>query len=145
MKRDFSFGIIPMYRGDSGIELLLIQHQEGHWAFPKGHAEGAETPLESAKREFEEETGISQFGVDEITTFSEEYEVEKDHNRYHKTVTYFPAFAYTQLVTPQEKEIKSFGWFSFEDAMKRVTFPVTQKMLQEFKPYYDERNSDNVA
>ena len=50
-------GIIPI----SYIErkVLMIQHPEGHWGFPKGHVEFDETELTAAKRELYEETGIS--------------------------------------------------------------------------------------
>ena len=40
---------------------LLIQHQAGHWAFPKGHANPGESPAETARREFAEETGYIGF------------------------------------------------------------------------------------
>jgi bis(5'-nucleosidyl)-tetraphosphatase len=145
MKREYSFGIIPMYKGSSGIELLLVQHIEGHWAFPKGHPDLGESPLETAKRELQEEAGITEFTVDDKTEFREEYEVVIDNQRLPKIVTYFPAFVSTKQVTPQASEIQNFGWFSYEEAKARVTFPVTRKLLTDFKKYYDERSSDSAA
>lgn len=40
---------------------ILVCHVTGqnHWDIPKGQVEYAETPEEAARREFEEETGIS--------------------------------------------------------------------------------------
>ena len=135
MKHDQSFGLIPVYKKGNELQFLLIQHQEGHWAFPKGHAEGNETPVETAQREFEEETGITDYSVDDKHFFLENYEVIKNGEKIPKTVTYFPAIAHTQDVTPQEKEIKNFGWFSFAEAMERITFDPSKELLKEFELY----------
>ncbi len=36
----------------------MVNHNERTWEFPGGHIEGKETPLEAAKRELKEETGL---------------------------------------------------------------------------------------
>ena len=38
--------------------ILLLQYPQGHWDFPKGHVDGAETEHETAIRELFEETAI---------------------------------------------------------------------------------------
>lgn len=50
-------GIIPI--SYIGRKVLMIQHPEGHWGFPKGHVEFDETDITAAKRELFEETGIT--------------------------------------------------------------------------------------
>ena len=42
-----------------GLVLLVSQHGTS-WSLPKGHLEEGETPLEAARREIHEETGVSQ-------------------------------------------------------------------------------------
>jgi ubiquinone/menaquinone biosynthesis C-methylase UbiE len=42
-----------------GRRYLMVRHSIRAWEFPGGHAEGNETPLETAKREFFEETGLN--------------------------------------------------------------------------------------
>jgi ubiquinone/menaquinone biosynthesis C-methylase UbiE len=42
----------------SGHKYLMVRHSTRAWEFPGGRAEGNETPLETAKREFFEETGL---------------------------------------------------------------------------------------
>ncbi|NJO79196.1 MAG: NUDIX domain-containing protein [Cyanobacteria bacterium RM1_2_2] len=59
--QDLSFGIVPLLQQNGEHLFLLVQHQAGHWSFPKGHAEADETPLQAACREFEEETGITDY------------------------------------------------------------------------------------
>ena len=60
MIQDQSFGVVPV-RDDAKTgeqEFLLVQHQAGHWGFPKGHLEPGETPVQAAGRELAEETGL---------------------------------------------------------------------------------------
>lgn len=60
-----------MYRvRDSALEVLLVhpggpffaRKDEGAWSVPKGQIDGDETPLQAARREFEEETGLTPEG-----------------------------------------------------------------------------------
>ena len=45
--------------------ILLLQYPQGHWSFPKGHIEKADSDHHStALRELTEETGISEVSID---------------------------------------------------------------------------------
>jgi 8-oxo-dGTP pyrophosphatase MutT (NUDIX family) len=65
-KRNRCYGGILRYSGNDGSNsnsshsqfLLVKGRQTGIWSFPKGHSIKGETPLECAKREIREETGI---------------------------------------------------------------------------------------
>ena len=59
-KVEQSAGAVLFRRQGGRIVYLLLQHIRGHWAFPKGHVEGRETSIETARREINEETGISR-------------------------------------------------------------------------------------
>lgn len=56
-----SYGIIPVALPKDGPPLFLILRAYRNWDFPKGGAERGETPLETARRELGEETGIHAF------------------------------------------------------------------------------------
>ena len=58
-KRNRCYGGI-LYRQNNGQQqyLLVKGRQTGIWSFPKGHSIKGETPLECAKREIREETGL---------------------------------------------------------------------------------------
>jgi 8-oxo-dGTP pyrophosphatase MutT (NUDIX family) len=58
-----SFGIIPVALQEGGPPLFLILRAYRNWDFPKGGAEPGETPLETARRELAEETGIREFAL----------------------------------------------------------------------------------
>ena len=70
MRSKLSAGLLMFRRGEHGIELLLAHpggpywetRHEGAWTIPKGGINDGETPLESAIREFKEETGFDACG-----------------------------------------------------------------------------------
>jgi bis(5'-nucleosidyl)-tetraphosphatase len=55
-----SCGIILVRQADVGWVTLMLRAYS-HWDFPKGIRERAEEPLDAAKREVAEETGITEF------------------------------------------------------------------------------------
>ncbi len=123
------YGVIPL----RGKEVFLVRHQKGHWAFPKGHADDGEEPLQTALRELKEETGLAIKQLLE-PTFVERYDYEESGALYHKTVTYFLAEVEGEP-TLQEAEIAEGQWLSLEDAKKVATYPETQKVCQELMKF----------
>lgn len=65
-----SAGLLLFRRGSDGVEVFLAhpggpfwrRRDQGAWTIPKGIIEAGEDPLEAARREFEEETGIEPTG-----------------------------------------------------------------------------------
>ncbi|MEG5018159.1 MULTISPECIES: NUDIX domain-containing protein [unclassified Microcoleus] len=137
--KDECFGIVPIFGKEADALFLLIQHQAGHWAFPKGHANPGESPAETARREFEEETGISDFEMLDEPSFTEHYSFVKDGEPIQKSVTYFLGFVNSMEVVLQEEEVQNSAWLSFEEAVKRITFDANRLMFGEVKAYLDGR------
>lgn len=137
--KDECFGIVPIFGKEADALFLLIQHQAGHWAFPKGHANPGESPAETARREFLEETGISDFEMLDEPTFTEHYSFVKDGEPIEKTVTYFLGFVNSMEVVLQEEEVQNSAWLSFDEAIKRITFDANRLMFGEVKAYLDGR------
>ncbi len=115
--RKRSFGIIPIATERDGSLLFLILRAYTHWDFPKGGADDGEMPLQAARREMVEETGIREF----ILAWGE---VSMDTEIYAsgKVVTYFPARVKKQKITlPVSAELgrpehDEYRWVSFEQA-----------------------------
>jgi len=128
--KDQGFGIVPIGVFSPDPLFLLIQHQAGHWAFPKGHSEQGESPEQTARREFEEETGIMEYALLPVPTFTESYSFEKDGERVDKTVTYYLAKVSTNTVRIQEAEIKDYAWLNFTEAMQKITFDANRQILK---------------
>lgn len=133
---DQSFGIIPYLKKGNQLLFLLIQHQEGHWAFPKGHKEGSETDLETALRELFEETGTEIRKVESSHPFYEHYEItQPDGTFISKTVTFFPAEVKSEVVKIQPTEIQDFAWLAYDAARDKMTFQAGKKVIDEVWNY----------
>lgn len=139
MTIDQSFGIIPIVKEGNSYTFLLIQHNEGHWAFPKGHANSGESHEQTAKREFFEETGISEVKIIGKREFSEHYTFKsKTGELIKKTVCYFIGFINSEnQVKIQPEEVQSYRWCSFKEAYDLITFKPGKEMLSQAKEYLD--------
>ncbi len=141
MATDQAFGVVPILQYDGVYHFLLIQHQAGHWGFPKGHAEPGESPLETACREFAEETGIGEYTVSDRPAFTEHYSFENRGIQIDKTVTYYLAWlppgeaATFPTVDIQLKEIQNYAWVNYADALNLITFDAAKQILQEVNQY----------
>ena len=137
MTEERSYGVVPVKRGPAGWEVLLIRHHAGHWSFPKGHADEGETDLEAARREFEEETGIREYTLENGASFTERYWVQREGLRTAKTVKYFMGIVQNPEVRPQAEEIADFGWVPIQAAAARLTFPEARRILSEVIKYLE--------
>ncbi|XAM01084.1 NUDIX domain-containing protein [Phycisphaeraceae bacterium D3-23] len=139
MKNDFSYGVIP-YRVVAGRrEYLLVQHHAGHWAFPKGHADEGESPLETAKREMLEETGIAPDRAAEQPAFEEQYKFTKrSGKKVRKYVTYYLCEVATDAeVKVQPEEIADHFWGDADATRQRITFEEGRELFDEVEQYLD--------
>lgn len=132
MQREKSCGAIILRREGERWKTLLVQNRNGgHWAFPKGHVEGAETEKETAIREVKEETGLdivinTDFRVE--TQYSPKKDVIKD-------VIYFLAVVNTEKTQRQVEEIDAIRWMDLDYAANRVTFERDKEIIHEVAEY----------
>ncbi|MGD0664742.1 MAG: NUDIX domain-containing protein [Rhabdochlamydiaceae bacterium] len=128
--QEASFGIIPLMQMDGIWKVLLILHKGGrHWAFPKGRSNPGETPLESAKRELKEETGLEVEKLLQDEPLSERYEFRRKSEIVVKTVQYFPALVYGE-VRLQPEEIQDAKWVPLKEAVRHLTFREAKEMCR---------------
>jgi 8-oxo-dGTP pyrophosphatase MutT (NUDIX family) len=140
-KKDLAFGIIPILP-TSPRRYLLILHNKGHWAFPKGHKDGQETDLEAACRELEEETGLKDYEIIGDTRFSEHYQFwDPKGERIEKTVVYYLAWVKLlpnqeiPTVIPQASEIADYCWCTVNEGMNRLSFEAGRQLLRECEDF----------
>lgn len=65
-----SCGAVVVRKAESGWQTLMLRAYR-NWDFPKGLRESGETPLEAARREVAEETGITDLTFDWGERFTE--------------------------------------------------------------------------
>lgn len=141
LAEDEAFGIIPVVQEGVSYHFLLIQHNAGHWGFPKGHADPGESALQAACREFVEETGIADYTVFDEIFFREQYFFKRRGQKFRKTVVYFPALVRTAIVSCQKEEIQAYAWLSYEQAIDRLTFNGGRQVLIDAHQYFSQRIS----
>jgi 8-oxo-dGTP pyrophosphatase MutT (NUDIX family) len=130
MREERSFGIIPLQRRRGEWYALLIQHQQGHWSFPKGRLDPGEKPYECASRELREETGLTVVRLLSDLTFTEEYHLTRNGRRTHKRVTYYAAEVEGEP-TPQLEEIAACSWHLLSGVSAILTFDESRSLFQQ--------------
>lgn len=129
-----SFGIIPFRKLEGKWQVLLIQHLNGgHWGFPKGKAEKAESAQDAAARELAEETGLQVRQYLSKVPFIEYYYLSGQK----KMVSYFPALVIGMLKC-QPDEVLTAKWFDVDEAVEQLSFPESQRVLKQAKKSLNE-------
>ncbi|WP_426460963.1 NUDIX domain-containing protein [Mycoplasma hafezii] len=132
MALEISCGCIVFKEFQKQTKVLLIKQKNGYWTFPKGHQEGNETFLETAKRELLEETSIPSDQYLEIIdskTYDNQYVLANGNN---KEVHFFLAKYYGSLNPKRQiSEVDKIGFFPLTRAMNLITYPTNKKQLQE--------------
>ena len=134
MKQEKSCGCIIL---NDKNEVLLIHHNAGHWDFPKGHVEEGETEIETAIREVKEETNID-VEVDEEYRYSTKYSPKED---VIKEVIYFLARNISDNKQAQLEEVSEVNWFNVEEAIDKITYDSSRKILMQLKKDLEEKGS----
>lgn len=132
-KKVFCAGIIPLKKDQNNWKVLLVQHTQGHyWAFPKGHCEEGEEVKQTAARELKEETNleVDQFLIEK--PFKENYQFQLNGQQISKYVDYFAATIKGDLKLDQPHEIEKAQWFTFQEAIKMITYPESKQLFKRF-------------
>ena len=137
MLHEKSCGAIVYRRFHGNIEILLIKHiNSGHWSFPKGHVEGDETELETARREIKEETGLDVI-LDQTFRETVSYSPRRDTQ---KVVVYFLALARNYDYVPQEEEIAEIRWVDIIRATHMLTYENDKTIVNKARAAIKQNN-----
>ncbi len=128
-----SAGGVVVREGAQGPEVAMIATHGGErWALPKGIVERGEDPVETARREVAEETGVQGELLQKLGTIDYWYYPEKGL-RYHKFVTFY-LFRYTGgELRPQQEEVDAVAWVPLDEAIRRAAYKTEREMLEKAK------------
>jgi 8-oxo-dGTP pyrophosphatase MutT (NUDIX family) len=124
MKEEKSCGCLIF----DGNKVLLIKSVNDVWGFPKGHMEGNETELETAKREVKEETNLD-VKIFEDRRYTIKYVIEEKD--VFKEVVYFKAEKIGGNELSQEGEVTEIKWLDISEALDTLTFDNTKDVLRK--------------
>jgi 8-oxo-dGTP pyrophosphatase MutT (NUDIX family) len=130
--REFTAGGVVYRHGSAGVEILMIQDRLGRWTIPKGHVEEGERLEQTALREVEEETGLTEFRLGE--------KLDKLHFFYRKEgklifmtthVYLMEALGDTDAVVAEDSEgIVDAKWFPAEEALSLIEYRDTERLFR---------------
>ncbi len=121
-------------RGGETPEVLLI-HRRGHWDLPKGKCDPGEAPEACALREVSEELGVPPEALQLRALLGRTvHAYPLDHRYAVKPTWWFLMETTAPTFAPQEAEaIQEVRWFPLEEALRRVTYPTLQALLQRLR------------
>jgi len=136
-RSSISAGLLLFRRANSRLEVFLAhpggpfwaRRDEGAWTIPKGGVEAGENPLDAARREFQEETGITPAGEfvplgsirqragKIVHAWAWEGDADASTVTSNTTQTEWPRGSGRRITYP---EIDRCAWFSPDEARKRM-------------------------
>lgn len=137
MIEETSAGVVLFRKENSKILFLLLNYPSGHWDFVKGKMEVGETTHQTAVRETQEETGITDI------VFLDDFEEWIKYNfQYHgelvnKKVVFFLAETNTEQILISHEHL-DYAWADYEDAMNKTTFENAKLILTKAKTLLDK-------
>lgn len=107
--------------------LLVYEKNAQYWGFPKGHMEGNENELETAKREVKEEVGLD-VDIDKTKRYEINYITDKGID---KTMVLYIATPKSNKIVKQESEIEKVKWYVFNKALDMLIFDNLRDILKD--------------
>ena len=141
MKCEKSCGAVVFNRRDGVIRYVLVRHLDGHYGFPKGHAELGETEEETAIREISEEVGLRTRIVSGFREV-EEYQLPGRPDT-RKQVVCFLAEYENQKLCHQKDELLCACLVTYEEALEMLSFEESRKILSKADGFLMRRFSNS--
>jgi len=135
-----SYGVVPIFKNKESFYILLVKNSKGgHWGLPKGTPERNEEPINTARRELFEETGIRDIDIDKETIFKEKYDFEQNGIIYSKTNIYYPGFVSEMTKGDNLDEVDELKWVKIDEAQDTIThqaaIDVVKKLTKLIKKF----------
>jgi 8-oxo-dGTP pyrophosphatase MutT (NUDIX family) len=130
MIEETSSGVVLFRKEDEKILFLLLHYPSGHWDFVKGKMEEGESPHETAIRETNEETGITD--IEFLDNFEEwiQYNFQFQGELVQKKVVFFLGETKTKDVKISHEHL-NFTWMDYTTAMEKTTFDNAKMVLSK--------------
>lgn len=140
MEEERSAGAVVFYEDRGVRKYLLLHYPSGHWDFPKGNIEAGERPIEAARREVFEETGLRD--IEFVKGFEKRisYFYRRQGVTVHKVVIFYLARSKSMDVR-LSWEHKGYAWLPYDQAIRRVTYRNSREVLQAAEEFLRKRGT----
>ena len=128
MNWERSCGAIVFTRQNGQILYVIVEENTGTYSFPKGHMEGNETEMETARREVFEETGLQPTFLEGFYQ-QDEYPLSEKPGTW-KRVTYFLAEFRNEPLIAQQSEIRKILLLPWDQAAPLFKHENTRRILK---------------
>ncbi len=144
-RQEISCGGVVFRRFADGPKYLLILDGHGNWGFPKGHEETGESAEQAARREIQEETGLTALILHAaLPTLG--WTFRSGRTPVRKRCNYFLFECAVGETCPQRDEgITRCVWFSYQDATQNLTFANASELLEEAAAIVDRLSPSAAA
>jgi len=134
-------GVLCQSRGGSVWVAVIVTRGGTRWQLPKGWIGEGETPQETARREVEEETGLTGRILEDLGTI--DYWFYADRNtRVHKFVTfYLMAYEAGDIAGYDATEVDGALWVPMKEAMAEVSFGSERDVLRKAQEVWRQHMS----
>jgi len=140
MRNEKSAGAVVFRMEKEGPSYLLLHYPTSakakgeYWDLPKGHIEKGERELDTARREVEEETGLTDIVFQNGYCERIHYFFQVQKQRISKTVVFFLAEAGRKKVRISDEHL-GFRWLPYKEAKKQLTFVNARRMITRAQEY----------
>ncbi|HZO83148.1 MAG TPA: NUDIX hydrolase [Candidatus Binataceae bacterium] len=133
-RHEVSAGGVIWRRNSAGSYQVALVRPAGRrtWVLPKGHLEPGESPLDAARREVREETGLTVGAVQPLGDISYVFSAHargEPLTRIFKRVHFFLMECVGGDPSAHDAEIDEVVWLSFDDALRRATHASEQALI----------------
>ena len=127
---EYSAGGVITKKEGGRLLVLLVEHIDGTFVFPKGHIEQDETFEEAAKREIREEVGLENVVIGEKLGIIRRKPI-KQEGKPAKEITMFRVEDkdYSHLQNSQE----SYSWFDLEEVDSHLRYEEDRLFFQSIR------------
>ncbi len=125
-----SAGAIIYYKHGRQTRYLILHYGAGHWDFPKGNVEKNEADETAAKREVEEESGLTKIRFEKGFKEKIHYFYKKNNKLISKSVVFYLAKSSTKKVRLSFEHI-GYEWLDYKKALERVTHKTARDLLKK--------------
>lgn len=123
-------------------DILMLQHANGTWVFPKGHIDPGESPLQAAVREVEEEAGVHASCPDPTMVLTTRYVNDRQE---HRIIYWFPLLTDTDTLHLRESLFPAGGFFPPEEAHVTLSYDEDRKLLASMLAWWQEYQKHNTT